>query len=159
MLKVLVAALVGTVIGIVVMVAVIAISGTDTSDASSVGLGSLPLSTFSPSQSTPSSTPPPSQPSTGGGSSGPSSQGGGGGDAAKGKTLFTDKTCSSCHADQAGASSPFPSAPNLADLNASGSLTEAVILNQIANGGGPMPAGLASGQDAKDIAAYILTLK
>ena len=153
MIKVLVAALVGTIIGIVVMVAVIAIAGTDTSGSSSVGLGALPNSTFSPSGSTApsSSAPPPS-----GGSSGPSSSGGG--DAANGKVLFTSKTCSSCHSDVSGTASPFPSAPNLADLNASGALTTATILTQIQNGGGPMPAGLASGQDADDLAAYILTL-
>jgi cytochrome c551/c552 len=153
MIKVLVAALVGTIIGIVVMVAVIAIAGTDTSGSSSVGLGALPNSTFSPSGSSApsSSAPPPS-----GGSSGPSSSGGG--DAANGKVLFTSKTCSSCHSDVSGTASPFPSAPNLADLNASGALTTATILTQIQNGGGPMPAGLASGQDADDLAAYILTL-
>jgi cytochrome c551/c552 len=156
MIKVLVAALVGTIIGIVVMVAVIAIAGTDTSGASSVGLGALPNSTFTPSGSTggATTTPPPSS----GGSSGPSSSGGGG-DAANGKVLFTSKTCSSCHSDVAGTASPFPSAPNLAELNASGALTTATILTQIKNGGGPMPAGLASGQDAADLAAYILTLK
>ena len=38
-------------------------------------------------------------------------------------------------------------------------LTTAKILNQIANAAAPMPAGLASGQDANDLAAYILTLK
>jgi len=156
MIKVLVAALVGTVIGIVVMVAVIAISGTDTSDASSVGLGTLPLSTFS--SSAPASTP--STPTSGGGStptSGPTS-GGGGGDPTNGKALFTSKTCSGCHAVAPGAASPFSGAPNLAFLYTDGALTETVILSQIANGGGPMPAGLASGQDAQDIAAYILTL-
>ena len=155
MIKVLVAALVGTIIGIVVMVAVIAIAGTDTSGASSVGLGTLPNSTFTPSGSTGgATTPPPSS----GGSSGPSS-GGGGGNAANGKVLFTSKTCSSCHSAVAGTASPFPSAPNLAELNASGALTTAKILNQIANPAPPMPAGLASGQDAADLAAYILTLK
>jgi len=155
MIKVLVAALVGTIIGIVVMVAVIAIAGTDTSGASSVGLGTLPNSTFTPSGSTGGgTTPPPAS----GGSSGPSSAGGGG-NAANGKVLFTSKTCSSCHSDVAGTASPFPSAPNLAELNASGALTTATILTQIKNGGGPMPAGLASGQDAADLAAYILTLK
>jgi cytochrome c551/c552 len=155
MIKVLVAALVGTIIGIVVMVAVIAIAGTDTSGASSVGLGALPNSTFATSgTSTPSSSPPPSS----GGSSGPSSAGGGG-NAANGKALFTSKTCSSCHSVVAGTASPFPAAPNLAELNASGALTTAKILNQIANPAPPMPAGLASGQDAADLAAYILTLK
>jgi cytochrome c551/c552 len=156
MIKVLVAALVGTIIGIVVMVAVIAIAGTDTSGASSVGLGALPNSTFAASgSSTPSSSPPPS---SGGGSSGPSSSGGGG-NAANGKALFTAKTCSSCHSVVAGTASPFPAAPNLAELNASGALTTAKILNQIQNPAPPMPAGLASGQDASDLAAYILTLK
>ena len=155
MIKVLVAALVGTIIGIVVMVAVIAIAGTDTSGASSVGLGTLPNSTFTPSASTGgSTTPPPS----GGGSSGPTSSGGGG-TAATGKVLFTSKTCSGCHSVVAGTASPFPAAPNLAELNASGALTTAKILNQIANPAPPMPAGLASGQDAADLAAYILTLK
>jgi cytochrome c553 len=155
MIKVLVAALVGTIIGIVVMVAVIAIAGTDTSGASSVGLGSLPNSTFTPSGSTGgATTPPPSS----GGSSGPSSSGGGG-NAANGKVLFTSKTCAGCHSVVAGTASPFPAAPNLAELNASGVLTTAKILNQIANPAPPMPAGLASGQDAADLAAYILTLK
>jgi mono/diheme cytochrome c family protein len=152
MMKVLIAALVGTIIGIVVMVAVIAISGTDTSGASSEGLGALPLSTFTPSA--PATTPPP----TGGGTGGTTGGSGGGGDAANGKTLFTAKTCSSCHSVTPGQASPLPAAPNLADLNSQGTLTQDVILTQIQNGGGPMPAGLATGQDAADIAAYILTL-
>ena len=155
MIKVLVAALVGTIIGIVVMVAVIAIAGTDTSGASSVGLGTLPNSTFTPSGSTGGSTAPPP---ASGGSSGPSSSGGGG-NAANGKVLFTSKTCAGCHSVVAGTASPFPSAPNLAELNGSGALTTAIILNQIKNAAPPMPAGLASGQDAADLAAYILTLK
>lgn len=158
MIKVLVAALVGTIIGIVVMVAVIAIAGTDTSGASSVGLGALPNSTFATSgSSAPSSSAPPSSGGSSGGSSGPSSSGGGG-DPVNGKTLFTSKTCSSCHSVVAGTASPFPSAPNLAELNSSGVLTTPIILNQIANPAPPMPAGLASGQDADDLAAYILTL-
>src|SRR3954468_3963817 len=165
MIKVLVAALVGTIIGIVVMVAVIAIAGTDTSGSSSVGLGALPNSTFAPSGSSAGSTPPPSSGGGGGvarggssgGPSGPSSSGGGG-NAANGKVLFTSKTCSSCHSDVSGTASPFPAAPNLADLNASGSLTTSTILTQIHNGVGVMPAGLASGQDADDLASYILTL-
>jgi len=159
MIKVLVAALVGTIIGIVVMVAVIAIAGTDTSGASSVGLGALPNSTFTPSGSTGgATTPPPSSGGSSGPSSGPSSSGGGG-DAANGKVLFTSKTCAGCHSVVAGTASPFPAAPNLAELNASGALTTAKILNQIANPAPPMPSGLASGQDAADLAAYILTLK
>jgi cytochrome c553 len=156
MIKVLTAALVGTIIGIVVMVVVIAVSGTDTSGASSVGLGSLPVSTYSSSSSTPSSGGSSTPPSSGGSSGGSSSSASG--DPVNGKALFVSKTCSGCHADQPGAQSPFAAAPNLADLNASGNLTEERILTQIQNGGGPMPPNLASGQDAQDIAAYILTL-
>ncbi|HEV8450779.1 MAG TPA: cytochrome c [Gaiellales bacterium] len=158
MIKVLVAALVGTIIGVVVMVAVIAISGTDTSGSSSIGLGALPNSTFATSGSSAGSTPPTSSGGSSGGSSGPSSSGGGG-NAANGKVLFTSKTCSGCHSVVAGTPSPFAAAPNLAELNASGALTTAKILNQIANPAPPMPAGLASGSDADDLAAYILTLK
>jgi cytochrome c553 len=151
MIKVLATALIGTIVGIILMVAVIAIAGTDTKGSSSVGLGSLPLSTFTPSTSTPSTSP--STGNTGGGSSSSGSSG----DPVKGKQLF-DANCASCHATQPGAASPFPSAPNLADLNASGALTEQKILDQIANPAPPMPAGLVSGQDATDVAAYILTL-
>ncbi|MGZ4431573.1 MAG: c-type cytochrome [Gaiellales bacterium] len=146
MIKVLVAALVGTIVGVTVMVSVIAITGTDTKNASSVGLGSLPLSTASPT-STPSSS---TTPTSGGTSTGAT------GDPVKGKTLFTAKTCSSCHSVTPGAASPFPGAPNLADL--APKLDEARILKQIASPAPPMPAGLATGQDAADIAAYILSL-
>src|SRR6476620_11987925 len=107
MIKVLVAALVGTIIGIVVMVAVIAIAGTDTSGASSVGLGTLPNSTFTPSGSTGGGTAPPP---ASGGSSGPSSSGGGG-NAANGKVLFTSKTCAGSHSVVAATRSPFHPLP------------------------------------------------
>jgi len=103
MIKVLVAALVGTIIGIVVMVAVIAIAGTDTEGASSVGLG-VSLSTFSASSSSgPTSTPPPA---SGGGSSGGSSTGGGvTGDATAGKAVFSSAGCAGCHTLSAAAAS------------------------------------------------------
>jgi cytochrome c551/c552 len=94
MIKVLTAALVGTIIGIIVMVVVIALSGTDTSGASSVGLGSLPVSTYSASTSS-------STPSSGGSStptSGGSSSGGPvAGDANAGKAVFSSAGCSGCH--------------------------------------------------------------
>ena len=94
MIKVLTAALVGTIIGIIVMVVVIALSGTDTSGASSVGLGSLPVSTYSASTSS-------STPSSGGSStptSGGSSSGGAvAGDANAGKAVFSSAACNSCH--------------------------------------------------------------
>jgi cytochrome c551/c552 len=99
MIKVLVAALVGTLVGIVIMVAVIAISGTDTSGASSQGLGTLPLSTYSPSASTPPSTPTGST----GGSTGSST--GGTGDATAGKAVWDANGCGGCHTLAAAGSS------------------------------------------------------
>src|SRR3954465_8354521 len=96
MIKVLVAALVGTIIGIVVMVAVIAIAGTDTSGSSSVGLGTLPNSTFTPSGSTGGGTTPP--PSSGGPRGPPRRPPAGGGAAPPGPvggvTLPTARCCS-----------------------------------------------------------------
>jgi cytochrome c551/c552 len=99
MIKVLVAGLVGTVLGIVAMVVIIVLAGTTTSGATSVGLGSLPLSTAALSSggtstpvSTPTSTPPPS--SSGGGTST-----GAAGNPDNGKTIFTGSAgCGGCHA-------------------------------------------------------------
>lgn len=145
MLKVLVAALVGTVVGVAVMVTVIAIAGTDTEGATSVGLDSLPLSTQTPGSTAAPSSGPSSTPSSSGGS----------GDVAAGKILFDDN-CASCHSAEAGTPSPLPAAPNLAEL--APTLDTQRILTQIENGGGPMPAGLVSGADADNVAAYILSL-
>jgi cytochrome c551 len=147
MLKVLVAALVGTLIGGAVMVTVIAIAGTDTEDSTSVGLGSLPLSTATPGATSAPSAPS-STPSSGGSSSG-------GADVAAGKTSF-DENCATCHSAVAGTPSALPAAPNLAEL--APTLDTQTILTQIQNGGGPMPAGLVTGTDADNVAAYILSL-
>ena len=149
MLKVLVAALLGTVIGVAVMVTVIAIAGTDTEDATTVGLGSLPLSTQTPGSTAAPSSGPSSSPT-----SSPTSSGGSG-DVAAGKTTFEDN-CASCHSAEPGTPSPLPAAPNLAEL--APTLDTQTILDQIKNGGGPMPAGLVSGADADNVTAYILSL-
>jgi cytochrome c551 len=147
LIKVLVAGLVGTLVGIALMIGVIAIFGSDTEDSTSIGLGSLPISTAT------LSTAPSSTPTSGGGSSTPTS--GGGGDVAAGQQVF-EANCASCHSNDAGTPSPLAAAPNLAQL--APSLTSAVILNQIANAAPPMPAGLVSGADADNVAAYILSL-
>jgi cytochrome c551/c552 len=156
MIKVLTAAVVGTIAGIVVMVVVIALSGTTTEGASeSVGFPSVTVPGGSTSATVNTTGPGGSEPS-GAGSGGSSSSGGGGGggasgDASKGQALFDSKGCSGCHAIDKG--QPSPVGPNLADVK----LTEQQILHQIEVGGGPMPPKLATGQDAKDIAAYVLS--
>jgi cytochrome c551/c552 len=89
MVKVLIAGVLGTVVGIVVMIVVIVAAGGSTEGASSEGLN-LSLSTAAVSSA---STPPAS---SGGGSSGGSSSGGGG-DATAGKAVFASNGCGSCH--------------------------------------------------------------
>ena len=87
-IKVLAAALIGTVVGIAVMVVVIAVSTSGSSDASSIGLSlSQPVATVPGTTAS-------SQPSSGG-----SSTGGGGNAAliAQGKSLFSSNGCSGCH--------------------------------------------------------------
>ena len=90
MVKVLIAGVLGTVVGIVVMIVVIVAAGGKTEGASSEGLN-LSLSTAAVSSAPATSTPS----SGGGGSSGGSSTGGG--DATAGKALFASNGCGSCH--------------------------------------------------------------
>jgi cytochrome c551/c552 len=93
MIKVLIAALIGTVVGIVVMVVVIVAAGGETKNSSTLGLNpSLSTAAVSSPASSATSTPPPS---SGGGSTGGS---GGGGNAAAGKPVFASNGCGSCHA-------------------------------------------------------------
>ncbi|HEU0194393.1 MAG TPA: cytochrome c [Gaiellales bacterium] len=110
MLKVLVAALIGTAAGVAVMVVVIVASGSTTSNASSVGLGTLPITTAS---TTPPTTTAP--PTTGGGTT---TGGNSGGNAAAGKAIFTGSSgCSGCHTlTPAGATGTV--GPNLDDITA-----------------------------------------
>jgi cytochrome c551/c552 len=94
MIKVLVAALLGTVVGIAVMVIVIVAAGSSTSNASSVGLNpTVSTAAVSTPASSPSSTPS-STPSSGGGSS---SGGGNAAAIADGKQVFSSNGCGSCH--------------------------------------------------------------
>jgi mono/diheme cytochrome c family protein len=66
-----------------------------------------------------------------------------------GKELFS-RSCAVCHtladANAAGATGP--------DLDTLGPTRQAVI-NAINDGRGGMPAGLVTGQDAQDVAAYV----
>jgi len=97
MIKVLVAGLIGTVAGVVVMIVVIVLGGSTTEGSTSVGVGALPLSTASLSTGTPTSTPTPPPASSGGSTGGSTS--GAAGDPANGKTIFTGSAgCGGCHA-------------------------------------------------------------
>jgi cytochrome c len=69
------------------------------------------------------------------------------GDPARGTTLF-GATCAGCH----GAAGTGGVGPNITRVSA------AAALAKIAAGGGVMPAGLAQGQDAADIAAFVDSL-
>jgi cytochrome c oxidase subunit 2 len=119
MIKVLAAGLIGTVLGVVVMIIVIVLSGSTSEGATSVGLGPLPLSTASLSGggtstpvSTPTSTPPPS--SSGGGTST-----GAAGNPDNGKTIFTGSGgCGGCHT-LAAAGTSATVGPSLDDLSKS----------------------------------------
>jgi cytochrome c551/c552 len=122
MIKVLIAALVGTAVGIAVMVIVIVSQGTTTSDSSSIGL-TLSVSTSSPSSSAAPST----GTTTGGGGS--TSTGGGSGDAAAGKTVFLGSAgCAGCHTFKA-AGSTGTIGPDLDNISA----------DDTAAGGMPLP--------------------
>ena len=138
-IKVLVSGLVGTVVGIVIMVAVIAIAGTDTEASSSYGLGELPSLTGGETTA----------PTTGGDTGGDT---GGGPDLTAGKELFTG-TCGGCHT-LADAGTAGAVGPNLDDL----APDQQRVLDAIANGGtgsGTMPPGLFTGADAEAVAAYV----
>ncbi len=168
MIKVLVAALTGLAAGIAVMVVVIALSGTDTPGAADIAgqeTVTIPGGETGDTVNTqgPGGTSPTDGGTTGGGitgggttgggttGGGTTGGGGGSGDAANGETLFSEQ-CATCHAIEAGESSQFPSAPNLAES----SLSEEEILQQIETGGNGMPPDLVQGQDAVDVATYVL---
>ena len=85
----------------------------------------------------------------------PATTAGGGGDAAaveEGQIFFAN-TCTSCHLENgtaAGGTGP--------KLEGAG-LTEDQIREQVMNGGGAMPPGLAQGQDLDNVTAYVLSLQ
>jgi mono/diheme cytochrome c family protein len=79
--------------------------------------------------------------------------GGAGADLAAGKTAFTS-TCGGCHTlkDAGTKGNVGP------DLDSLAPLTAERVANQIKNGGGAMPAGLLSGADAANVAAYVASV-
>ena len=100
MIKVLAAALVGTIVGIGVMVIVIVVAGTGTSGASSVGLTSPNGPTVGVPSTTvpnPSSSVGPTSGAGGATGAGGSSTGGGGANLQEAAQLFTQQGCAGCH--------------------------------------------------------------
>ena len=85
----------------------------------------------------------------------PATTAGGGGDAAaveEGQIFFAS-TCTSCHLENGTAAGGV--GPQLAGAG----LTEDQIREQVINGGGAMPPGLAQGQDLDNVTAYVLSLQ
>ena len=92
----------------------------------------------------------------GGGAGQTTGTGGGGGapagDAAAGMTFFAS-TCAGCHLNNGTAAGGV--GPKLAGLG----LTADRVRNQVINGGGAMPPGLASGTDLDNVVAYVLSIQ
>lgn len=161
MVKVLIAALLGTVVGIAVMIGVIVIAGGETSNASSLGL-SVSLSTASPSTTTSTTA---STPAT---STGGSTSTGGAGNASAGKAVFASNGCGSCHT-LAAASATGTIGPDLdklaADATKAGMPLDAFIQQSItdpaaftASGGPwatPMPTTFGSSLSSSQIADLV----
>jgi mono/diheme cytochrome c family protein len=73
------------------------------------------------------------------------------GDVAAGKTVFEAK-CSGCHADLGKTAGVGPAIVGTA-------LTTDQIRDQIKNGKGAMPGGLATGTDLADVVAFVESIK
>lgn len=67
--------------------------------------------------------------------------------------IFFAATCSGCHLENGTA------AGGTGPVLAGAGLTEAEIRDQIVNGGGQMPAGLAEGIDLDNVTAYVLSIQ
>lgn len=80
--------------------------------------------------------------------------GGGGGDVAAGQQVFAS-TCTSCHLNNG------MDAGGVGPQLAGAGLDEATIIQTIENGrpGTAMPPGLVSGDDLKNVAAYVLSIQ
>ena len=73
------------------------------------------------------------------------------GDVAAGKTFF-EGTCQGCHLADGTKAGVGP-------VLAGGGRSDARIRNQVINGGGPMPGGLATGADLDNVVAFVLGIQ
>ncbi len=80
-------------------------------------------------------------------------EGGGTAAAVEEGQIFFAATCSGCHLENGTASGG--TGPQLSDAG----LTEDEIREQVMNGGGEMPAGLATGVNLDNVTAYVLSLQ
>ena len=72
--------------------------------------------------------------------------------AQEGQIFFAD-TCTGCHLENGTAGG------GVGPMLAGAGLTEQEIRDQVINGGGGMPAGLAQGQDLDNVVAYVLSIQ
>ncbi len=94
-------------------------------------------------------------PAAGGGAeTAPAAGGGGGaaGDVAAGLVVFQAK-CTGCHLSDGTAAGGV--GPQLKGMGYSAE----TVKNQVVNGGGPMPAGLATGTDLDNVVAYVVSIQ
>ena len=70
-----------------------------------------------------------------------------------GRELFGER-CAACHT-LAASNAVAQVGPNLDELKPNAKFVETTIKNGKSAGNGQMPAGIYSGQDAKDVAAYV----
>jgi cytochrome c553 len=119
--------------------------GTAEKEVNPAGSSSTPATSSTAEPTTSGST----EATTGGGTTTSTNGGGNASFPASAKPTFA-KTCGACHT-LADAGTSGNVGPNLDDLKPD----EATVAHQIKNGGGGMPPGLLSGQDLKDVAAYV----
>jgi mono/diheme cytochrome c family protein len=97
-------------------------------------------------------------PAAGGAATAPPETGGGGGggeasgDATAGLAVF-ESTCTSCHLNNG------QDAGGIGPQLAGAGLDAQTIENQVVNGGGAMPAGLATGADLENVVAYVVSIQ
>jgi len=123
----------------IAMLAAVLVFGKEPPEAK--GSESAPASTSAAPSPSPSTTAPAPAP-------GPATKG----DPAAGKAVFTSAGCSGCHTLKA-AGATGNVGPNLDQLKPA----EAIVVHQVENGGGAMPAfkGQLSAKQIQDVAAYV----
>jgi mono/diheme cytochrome c family protein len=91
-------------------------------------------------------------PAAGGGAATAPAAGGAAGDVAAGLVVFQAK-CTGCHLSDGTAAGGV--GPQLKGMG----LSAETIKNQVVNGGGAMPAGLATGTDLDNVVAYVVSIQ